>query len=110
MAEEAKAYSDELKAELANMSGAGRSGNPVTDVILQEFKKESERSGISFCTEFYFPTDSGINVFDVSIILNNALQNALENTQGGKEICRRHRHRMERGGVLPLCYVDGGIT
>lgn len=85
MNKEAKAYSEELKAELAEMGGEVKSGNPVTDVILQEFKKEAERRGISFCTEFYFPADSAINVFDISVILNNALQNALENTQQGKE-------------------------
>lgn len=30
--------------------------------------------------EFYYPEDSCINAFDISVILNNALQNALENT------------------------------
>ena len=84
-AEEAKAYSKELTAELAGMTCGIESGNPVTDVILQEFKKEAEESGISFHSEFHYPVDSNINVFDISVILNNALQNAVENTEKGKE-------------------------
>lgn len=104
MAEEAKAYSDGLKAELANMSGAERSGNPVTDVILQEFKKESEKRGISFCTGFYFPTDSNINVFDISVILNNALQNALDNTQLGKgKYITIESYRKNNAYMIEIC-------
>lgn len=79
-AKEAQAYSEELKAGLVEMAGEIKSGNPVTDVILQEMKKEAEKKGISFFSEFYFPADCGINAFDVSVILNNALQNAIENT------------------------------
>lgn len=84
--EEAKAYSEDLKAELAQMTGEIKSGNPVTDVILQELKKEAEKKGISFCSEFYYPADSNINAFDISVILNNALQNAVENTAMGGHI------------------------
>ena len=62
------------------MTGGTGSGNPVTDVILQEFKEEAEKRGITFHSEFYYPADSDINAFDISIILNNALQNAIENT------------------------------
>lgn len=79
--EEARAYSDDLKAELAKMTGEIKSGNPVTDVILQESKEEAEKKGVSFCSEFYYPADSKINAFDISVILNNALQNAIENTE-----------------------------
>lgn len=38
------------------------------------------KKGIHFQLEFYYPEDSCINAFDISVILNNALQNALENT------------------------------
>lgn len=82
-AEEAKAYSKELKTELAQMTGGMKRGNPVTDVILQEFKRKAEEREITFQSEFYYPVDSGINVFDISVILNNALQNAVENTRKG---------------------------
>lgn len=75
---EAEAYGADLKAALAGMAGEIKSGNPVTDVILQEMKTGMEKRGIRFETEFYFPEGTGVNAFDVSIILNNALQNAAE--------------------------------
>lgn len=77
--EEAKAYGEELKKALAQTAGGIKSGNPVTDVILQEWKSEAERKGIRFCCDFFYPADSNANAFDISVILNNALGNAMEN-------------------------------
>lgn len=77
-AEEAKAYAIELKAALAGTAGNINSGNPVTDVILQEAQGEAGKRKIRFASEFYYPAASAVNAFDVSVVLNNALQNALE--------------------------------
>lgn len=79
--EEALTYSKDLQMALSQITGAIKSGNPVTDVILQEWKHEAEKKDICFQSEFYYPTDSNINAFDISVILNNALQNAVENTK-----------------------------
>lgn len=79
--EEAKAYTIELKAALAEAAGNINSGNPVTDVILQEMQSKAEKSEIRFDMDFHFPTGSNMNAFDISVILNNALQNALENAE-----------------------------
>lgn len=83
--EEARAYGTDLKAALAEATGEIKSGNPVTDVILQEFKNKAERQNIRFKVEFYFPESSAVDVFDVSVILNNALQNAVEHAGESKE-------------------------
>ncbi len=77
--EEAKTYTIGLKAALAEATGDINSGNPVTDVILQETQSEAEKRKIRFAEDFHYPTGSCMNVFDISVILNNALQNALEN-------------------------------
>lgn len=77
--EEAANYSRELKTAISAIAGEIKSGNPVTDVILQEAKNEAEKRKIRFQSDFYYPTGKNINVFDVSVILNNALQNAMEN-------------------------------
>ncbi|MDE7298756.1 MAG: GHKL domain-containing protein [Lachnospiraceae bacterium] len=78
--EEAIAYSTELKAVLSEAAGRINSGNPVTDVILQEMQNKAEKQEIRFDIDFHYPAGSIVNVFDISVILNNALQNALENT------------------------------
>ncbi len=79
--EEARAYSSDLKAAFTGTAADIKSGNPVTDVILQEFKNETEKKNISFCSDFYYPVNSNANAFDISVILNNALQNAVENAE-----------------------------
>ncbi|MDE7246542.1 MAG: ATP-binding protein, partial [Lachnospiraceae bacterium] len=78
---EAMDYSKELKSVFSRMTGEMKTGNPVTDVILQELKSEAEKRDIHFQSDFYYPTGTDINAFDVSVILNNALQNAMENTE-----------------------------
>ena len=77
--EEALDYGKELKSALSPMAEEMKTGNPVTDVILQELKSEAEKRSIHFQSDFYYPTGTHINAFDVSVILNNALQNAMEN-------------------------------
>lgn len=81
---EAKEYTRQLKDVLIQVTGEIKSGNPVTDVILQEWKIEAEKKGICFRCDFHYPAGSNINAFDVSVILNNALQNAVENTEEGE--------------------------
>lgn len=77
---EAIAYSTELKAVLSEVSSNIISGNPITDVILQEMQSKAKKKKIRFDIDFHYPIASNVNVFDISVILNNALQNALEYT------------------------------
>lgn len=83
--EEAKVYVSDLKREFSEAAGEIRSGNPVTDVILQEQKREAKRQNITFHSDFHYPTDTKMNAFDISVILNNALQNAMEHAEHEKE-------------------------
>lgn len=76
---EARAYVEDLKEAFSEVQLEIKSGNPVTDVILKERKNEALKKGIDFECSFHYPEGSGINAFDTSIILNNALQNAIEN-------------------------------
>ena len=75
---EAKTYSAELSAAFSEAAGELRTGNPVTDVILQEQKNEAQNRNLEFHSAFQYPSGTTVNAFDVSIILNNALQNAVE--------------------------------
>lgn len=79
---ELEAYMAELKTALKESVGGIRTGNPITDVILTQKQAEAEEQGIRFCCEFVYPSDSGINAFDISVILNNVLTNAFEGATG----------------------------
>ena len=83
--EEFETYLTELKAAYSNQMEGIRTGNPVTDVILTQKQKEAEEGGIDFRCRFGYPADSQINAFDVSVILNNAIENAFEGVRGCKE-------------------------
>lgn len=79
--QEAEEYLTGLKEELSGASTELKTGNPVTDVILTESKKRAESKDIAFACDFHFPEGRGINVFDISVILNNAMNNALEGAE-----------------------------
>lgn len=73
-------YVAQLKEQMNDMvlSVKAKSGNPITDVILTEKEKEAQEWGITFDYDFHYPENKGLNAFDVSVILNNALSNAIE--------------------------------
>lgn len=76
--EAAEQYAGTLRTKMQDISGDISSGNPVTDVILSGRKKEMEEKGIDFFCDFHYPMTDTVNSFDISIILNNALSNAIE--------------------------------
>ncbi len=82
--EELEKYMAELKSTWSESVAEIKTGNPVTDVILTQKKKEAEDKGIEFECKFVYPADTNINAFDVSVILNNAIMNAFEGVKGCK--------------------------
>ena len=55
-----------------------QTGNPVTDVIVNDMRRQSLDLGISFQVKFHYPDPGAYDAFDVGIILQNLLQNAVE--------------------------------
>ena len=81
---ELEKYLSELKVTWNERVAEIKTGNPVTDVILTQKRKEAEEKGIHFECKFMYPTDTNINAFDVSVILNNAITNAFEGVKNCK--------------------------
>ena len=55
-----------------------QTGNPVTDVIVNDTRRRSLDLGIRFQVDFHYPEPGAYDAFDMGIILQNLLQNALE--------------------------------
>jgi len=55
-----------------------QTGNPVTDVIVNDTRRRSLDLGIRFQVDFNYPEPGAYDAFDVGIILQNLLQNAVE--------------------------------
>lgn len=55
-----------------------RTGNAVTDVIINDKYREAGDQGIRFESDFRYPASEGYDAYDIGIIIHNLLQNALE--------------------------------
>lgn len=85
---EPSAYLERLKIEWQELTPEIRTGNPITDMILLEKKKEAEMRGIRFESDFRYPENTKLDAFDVSVILYNALNNCMESVNGEKPYIR----------------------
>ena len=66
-----------------------QTGNPITDIIIHQKGQEAEKKQIQFKADFAYPTNLLIDIYDIAVILNNALENAIEacrKTEGKKQI------------------------
>ncbi|MCM1155214.1 MAG: GHKL domain-containing protein [Roseburia sp.] len=75
--EDAQTYLEKLRGAVDTFEILLKTGNPVTDIIINEKCREARQKGITFEADFHY-VQEGLDVFDVSVILNNALENAFE--------------------------------
>ena len=75
-------YLKHLKNEWDEVSPAIKTGSPVIDAILMEKLREAKEKQIRFISDFHYPENTKLNAFDLSVILNNALNNCIENVNG----------------------------
>ena len=79
---EAKHYLSRLKEEYSATLEGIRCGDPVIDVVLTGKRDIAVQKGIDFNCDFLFPSQPVIDVFDLSVLLNNAIDNALRGASG----------------------------
>ena len=73
---------EHLKNEWDEVSPEIKTGSPVIDVILMEKLREAKERQIRFLSDFHYPQNTKLNAFDLSVIMNNALNNCMENVSG----------------------------
>lgn len=76
--EELNGYIRNMEETVSRLEFGYQSGNPITDIILHQKKQDAERAGVKFLVDFNYPTELQIDVYDIGVILNNALENAIE--------------------------------
>ena len=76
--EELDSYIGKMEETVSRLDFAYRTGNPITDVIIHQKKQEAEKQQIAFEADFTYPDKQQIDVYDIGIVLNNALENAIE--------------------------------
>ena len=83
--EEARAYLNEWRNGFPMPEITEKTGNPVTDIILSEKKREAEEAGIGFTDDFHYPASGKVESIDIGVILNNALANAIRAASNSDE-------------------------
>ena len=76
--EELNGYIRNMEETVSRLDFGYQSGNPITDIILHQKMQDAERAGVKFSVDFRYPAELQIDVYDIGIILNNALENAIE--------------------------------
>lgn len=75
---EAEEYLAPLKAKMRAGAFPVQTGNPVADMIFYEKKREAEKKNLRFEAAFRYPEKGKADSFDISVLLTNGLDNAIE--------------------------------
>lgn len=109
---EAQNYLSHMKKAMDALTMRYQTGNPVMDVVMNRKWQECEKAGIRLDSDFLYPQKLGIEAFDFGILLNNALDNAIEACiKCGKENCEIRVHSYQKGRMFFLRIendCDGG--
>ncbi len=73
-----ESYIARMDESMSDFDPAFQTGNPVTDIIIGAVQRQCLDLGIRFQADFHYPNPAAYDAFDLGIILQNLLQNAVE--------------------------------
>ena len=82
-------YIGQIEDAVNRLDFSSKSGNPITDIIIYQRQQEARKHEITFDVDFVAPNTEQIDIYDIAVILNNALDNAFEacrRLEGNREI------------------------
>lgn len=86
---ELESYIGKMETTVSKLDFTCQTGHPITDMIIHRKRQEAEKKQIRFQADFTCPPNLLIDIYDIAVILNNALENAIEachKTKGNKQI------------------------
>ncbi len=89
VSEELESYIGKMEETVSKLDFVYQTGNPITDIIIHQKEQETKKKQIQFKVDFAYPSNLLIDVYDIAVILNNALENAIEaccRAEGEKQI------------------------
>ncbi len=112
--EDIEKYIDQMDGSMNVFELTIKTGNTVTDVIVNDKQKAADKQGIQFQSEFSYPKSKGYNAYDIGVIINNLLQNALEAcekmTEGKKYIYLSGRQKKKFYLINVKNSFEGEVT
>lgn len=76
--EELNHYIGKMEETVSRLDFIYQTGNPIADIIIHQKGQEAQKKKIKFDVDFRYPSDRQIDAYDIGIVLNNALENAIE--------------------------------
>ena len=76
--QELSEYVSKMNETLERFEFAFQTGNAVTDAVIHARYLMAQSKAIDFTSEFLYPDSLGIEAYDLAVILQNALDNAVE--------------------------------
>ncbi len=80
--DQALQYLNDWSEDFHTVDINAKTGNPVTDIVISEKRRQAEDAGIRFVDDFHYPEEGKVESIDVGVILNNALSNAIRAAEG----------------------------
>lgn len=98
--EELKSYIGKMEETVGRLDFTYQTGNPITDIIIYQKGQEAGKKQIKFDADFRYPSELEIDVYDIGIILNNALENAIEACNKAEGEKRISLHSYVKGNLF----------
>lgn len=106
-------YMEKLEETMGTLDYQFATGNPVTDVIINDKYRKATSAGIEFQVRFRYVPEFGIPAFDMGILLDNLLDNAIEacgNVEGAPRYIRLSLKRKNHFLLLEVENSFDGIV
>ena len=100
---ELAAYIDELDEDIQSVEMTVSTGNPVTDMVINDRVKKSEEEDVTLSVDLVYDEAWGISAYDMGIVIGNLLDNAIRAAGKTKERYISFRIKENQGVVLLLC-------
>ncbi|MBR3723218.1 MAG: GHKL domain-containing protein [Selenomonadaceae bacterium] len=78
LSDEVASYLKGMENIIARLDFLDNTGSPIVDAILSRFRSVCKAEKVSVDFSFHYPQNNAVNIYDLSVILDNALQNAVE--------------------------------
>jgi sensor histidine kinase YesM len=76
--EEIKKYIDNIAETMNKLDFKIKTGNPISDAVINEKSNIAKAEGIQFICDFMIPKETLLEPVDLCVILSNALDNSIE--------------------------------
>lgn len=102
-------YMEKLEETMGTLDYKFATGNPVTDVIINDKYRKAVGAGIAFQVRFRYAPEFAIPAFDMGILLDNLLDNAIEACGRVEGMPRYIRLSLKRKGQFLLLEVENSF-